>query len=131
MSDEIEAKLAALAAQVGALQAEVTELRAGLAEAAGRVGFSLRGQQRCPACGARDVLYARQVLDRGESNTRTAMAIVQPSFWSSKVRGKFELYACRACGLCEWYAPDADTVEGDGKDYVIMSGKVPDVGPYR
>lgn len=86
----------------------------------------------CPACHATRIARVESVLDRGESNSREEMALVQPSFWSSKVVGKLGCYACTQCGLVEWYVKDPETLKDiEGKMTIIDSTPPPQPGPYR
>ena len=34
------------------------------------------------------------------------MAVCQPSVWSGRTEGEFEVYICNACGFAEWYVKD-------------------------
>jgi hypothetical protein len=129
--DEHLIRLAAAESTIAELRRELTELRAQLTDVRGRMHLTMRGQSRCPGCGGRALLHATQVLDRGESNSRMPMAIVRPKWWSGKVVGQFEIYACIACGLVEWYAGDLDKIEVDGKVFRRIEEHVDPGGPFR
>lgn len=87
-------------------------------------------QLRCPACTATRIARVESVLDRGDSNSRNEMALVQPSFWSSKVVGKLGCYACTACGLVEWYVRDPSSLREVEGSITIIDG-APPAAPYR
>lgn len=132
--DPAEDAIGLLRATLDELRREVEALRALLVASVaseGRREMTLRGQGRCPACGASDLLRARRVLDRGESDTRNDMAVVRPGWWSGKVQGKFEIFVCRACGVCEWYVQKPASVEADAEDLIIRTGAPPGAGPMR
>ena len=132
MDEEAKQVIAALRAELQTLRDEVEALRGEVRGARGRLDLTMRGQLRCRACGGRKIAHALEVLDRGESNTREAMAVYQPRWWSGKTRGKFELYACLACGLAEWWVADPATLEPH-EDYLrILDGDAGESGtPYR
>lgn len=125
-------RLAALAAEVATLRESLESLQAQVAAARDRIDLTMRGQTRCPACGCRRIMHAREVLDRGDGDMRQKLALAKPSAWRSKVVGEFEVYLCTACGLVEWYAKDVHEVEVDGDVYRILEGGGLDGdGPYR
>ena len=131
MDQNANHRLAAAEATIDELRKELAELRAQLADTRGRMHLTMRGQTRCPGCGGTAILHATQVLDRGESNTRMAMALLRPKWWSSKVQGQFELFACTGCGLVEWYARELDAIQPDGKTIRRIEGGVDPAGPFR
>ena len=59
---------------------------------------------RCPACGQRKIFFADHVTDRDQGSGQK-MSIGQTT-WLSRPIAQFQIYACVACGFCEWYAPD-------------------------
>ncbi|MBP6630904.1 MAG: hypothetical protein KBG28_25525 [Kofleriaceae bacterium] len=132
MSDPSAAELAALRAELVALREEVARLHDDLRGARQRIDLTLRGQLRCPACGGRKIAHAPQVLDRADSATRAALALYQPSWWSSKVVGELEAYACVACGLVEWWVREPGALAEHDKYLRILDGAEPGAGgPYR
>jgi hypothetical protein len=87
---------------------------------------------KCPACNTTRIARVESILDRGESNAREEMALVQPSFWSSKVVGKLGCYACTGCGLVEWYVKDPSELKDvEGKITITDSAIAPSRDPYR
>ena len=75
-------------AELEALRAEVVRLRKELAEQ--RATFSMRRQTRCPACGCRKILHARQILDLADMNVHRPMALTEVGFWTGEPVGRFE-----------------------------------------
>lgn len=112
-------RLAALDAALERLQQDLADLRADVAALRSRAGPSLAGDHRCPACGCRKVLYARNVLDRSEGG-RSKLALAQPSIWREKGVGEFEVYVCTGCGLCEWHVKDLAAVPIDGERFRVI-----------
>lgn len=130
MSTAHDQELAALRAELAALTAAHQALVARVDNVIPTTATTMARQLRCPSCSATRIARVESVLDRGESNAREEMALVQPSFWSSKVVGKLGCYACTACGLVEWYVKDPSTlVEVEGK-IAILDNAVP-APPYR
>jgi DNA-directed RNA polymerase subunit RPC12/RpoP/Zn ribbon nucleic-acid-binding protein len=119
----LEAAVASLLRRVEALEAEVAATR-------GRREASMRTDARCPACGARKILHAREVLDRSESG-RSRLALAQPSIWRERGVGEFEVYVCVACGLCEWRVKDLLGLEIDNERFRLLEIEEPKPGPYR
>jgi DNA-directed RNA polymerase subunit RPC12/RpoP len=114
------------------LAREVDDLRREIRWARGQIDLSMKGQTRCPACGGRKILHATEVLDRGDGDFRQKMALAKPSIWRSRVVGQFQVYICAACGLVEWYAPNLEGLEVDGKVFQMLDGGAdPQGGPYR
>ena len=105
---ETRRRLAAAEAELTRLRKEVEDLGALVGATHQRGDLSMRGQLRCPACGSRRLLHAREVLDRGDANNREKMALVKPSIWRNRVLGVFETFVCAQCGLVEWYVQDLD-----------------------
>ncbi len=121
-----------LAAEVARLRESMKTLQAQVAAARDRIDLTMRGQTRCPACGCRRIMHAREVLDRGDGDMRQKLALAKPSYWRAKVVGEFEVYLCTACGLVEWYAKDLHEVKVDGKIFRIIEGEESGQnGPYR
>lgn len=124
-TEALRAELAALTAAYQALLARVDAI-------APSAPPTMAKQHKCPVCSATRIARVESVLDRGESNSREEMALVQPSFWSSKVVGKLGCYACTACGLVEWYVKDPDSLKDiEGKMTIIDSTVPPQRDPYR
>lgn len=130
--DDQKERIEALQAELSKLRKSLDSLQAQVASARDRIDLTMRGQTRCPACGCRRIMHAREVLDRGDGDMRQKLALAKPSFWRSKVVGEFEVYLCTDCGLVEWYAKDLHEVEIDGKVFRILEGEAPGRdGPYR
>ncbi len=134
--NETARRLAEAEAELARLRKEVDELGALVGAAHQRGDLSMRGQRRCPACGNRRLLHAREVLDRGDANYREKMALVKPSIWRNRVLGVFETFVCAQCGLVEWYVRDVDELVeqlGSLKKVIrLIEDEEPDPsGPYR
>lgn len=121
----------AILAELTALRAELVELRAQLAAARLAEPPTMRARTRCPACHGTRIVHARKVLDRSDSDARKALALCQPSWWSSKVVGELEAYACAACGLVEWYVKEPATLREVDDALVFLEGTPPTDGPFR
>jgi len=123
-------ELAALRVELAALTTAHNALVARVEAVVPNTGMTMARHGRCPACSTTRIARVESILDRGESNAREEMALVQPSFWSSKVVGTLGCYACTSCGLVEWYVKDPSTLrEVEGK-ITIVDG-TPPVAPYR
>jgi hypothetical protein len=72
-----------------------------------RLSLSMREDHICPRCEHPEVAHASSILDRSESG-REELAVIQPSIWSSKSEGKFEIFVCRSCGFVEWYVKEPE-----------------------
>jgi predicted nucleic-acid-binding Zn-ribbon protein len=122
-------------AELSRLRAELDTLRlelAALSTRQPRLEPTMRRRLRCPGCGCRRIAHAREILDRGDSDSREPMALYQPSWWSSKVVGELEAYVCTECGLVEWYVKDPAALRDHDKYMAIVDGSGPDEqGPYR
>jgi len=130
MADKDEIEL--LRAELGALRDDVASLHRDLRAARSHIDLTMRGQLRCRACNCRRIAHAPKVLDRGDSGTRGAMALYQPSIWSGKVKGQLEAYACTRCGLVEWWVSEPSTLEPHDEYMVIIDGDVSGPkDPYR
>ncbi len=91
----------------------------------------MRARLRCPACGSARLAHAKQVLDRGDGDARKVMALNQPSWWSDKLVGELEAFACTGCGLVEWYVKDPGGLREVKGQIQILDGEAPELGPYR
>jgi len=94
------------------------------------VDGSMRNQLRCPACRCRKILYAKQILDRTDSEKRQ-LSVTAEGFWSPKARGRFECHICTGCGLVEWRVKDPSEIKIDDDNYEIIEVDDPSAGPYR
>jgi len=121
----------ALAETVAQLQAEVKQLRTQLDNARLHAVPTMRARLRCPACGNARLAHAREVLDRGDGDARKVMALNQPSWWSDKLVGELEAFACTKCGLVEWYVKDPGGLREVKGQITILDGETPETGPYR
>jgi hypothetical protein len=117
--------------ELAELRAEVAQRRARLDNARLHPAPTMRARLRCPACGNARLAHAKQVLDRGDGDARKVMALNQPSWWSDKLVGELEAFACTACGLVEWYVKDPGGLREVKGQIQILDGEAPDSGPYR
>jgi hypothetical protein len=126
--DDIEllrTELAALRDEVGALQRDLRMART-------HIDLTMRGQLRCRACNCRRIAHAPKVLDRADGDERKELALYRPSWWSGKVHGVFEAYACTRCGLVEWWISDPATLVPHDEFLHIIDGDVNGPkDPYR
>jgi predicted nucleic-acid-binding Zn-ribbon protein len=114
--------------EIAVLRGEVRRLREELGER--RESFSMRRQVRCPGCGCRKILHAKQVLDRAHGGGTTPMALAQMGSWFPDEVGRFEAYVCTDCGLTEWYVPDLSELKLDGQIFTLL--EPPEGGgPFR
>ena len=123
--------VAALQAEVRELREAVDALRGELRRAQQRVDLTMRGQLRCRACGCRQIAHALRVLDRSDGNTRDAMALSQPSWWSTRTVGELEAYICTRCGQVEWWIKDPASLVEHAAHIEILDGDRKGDGPYR
>ena len=81
-----------------------------------QLAIRMRKDGQCPGCQSSNIMHAETILDRSDSG-RAAMAIVQPSIWSGRTEGEFEVYVCQNCGAVEWYvkSPQNLTVREKGR----------------
>ena len=126
MADESQ-----LLAEIAALRAELAQLKAQLDSARLQQAPTMRARLRCPACGNARLAHAKQVLDRGDSDARHPMALSRPSWWSDKLVGELEAFACTSCGLVEWYVKDPGGLREVKSQIEILDGETPEDGPYR
>ena len=117
--------------ELAELRAEVAQLRAQLDAAKLHAAPTMRSRLRCPACGNARLAHAKQVLDRGDGDARKVMALNQPSWWSDKLVGELEAFACTQCGLVEWYVKDPAALREVKGQLTILDGETPESGPYR
>jgi hypothetical protein len=127
--DDAAARLAALEKQVQSLRAELAGVLEQL-EHHRRTDLSMRGQHRCPACGARKILHARRIVDR-DSGTTQPLAVTTVGFFAPKPRGQFECYICVACGLVEWHVKDPSEIDIDDDVFRVEEIDEGHAGPYR
>jgi hypothetical protein len=113
------------------LRAEVQQLRAQLDNIRLHQAPTMRARLRCPACGNARLAHANKVLDRGDADAAKVMALNQPSWWSGKLVGELEAFACTTCGLVEWYVKDPGGLREVKGHITILDGKTPESGPYR
>ncbi len=126
------------------LRIELQEMKRQLAAIKGRVEAfegrggsyrdqSMRARLACPACGHREILHAKHVLDQGDGNQRQRLALRRPKWWSSKKEGVFNVYICNSCGLVEWRT-DPQSITPDDQDLQLLTGAKAGAsaeGPYR
>lgn len=117
--------------ELAELRAEVARLRAQLDNTRLHQAPTMRARLRCPACGNARLAHAKQVLDRGDGDARKVMALNQPSWWSDKLIGELEAFACTSCGLVEWYVKDPGGLREVKGQIQILDGEAPESGPYR
>ena len=121
----------ALIAELAKLKTEVEQLRAQLDNLRLHAVPTMRARLRCPACGNARLAHAKEVLDRGDGDARKVMALNQPSWWSDKLVGELEAFACTKCGLVEWYVKDPGGLREVKGQITILDGETPETGPYR
>lgn len=126
----LEQELATLRAELAALTTAHNALVARVDQVLPTTAPTMARQLRCPACSCTRIARVESILDRGESNSREELALVQPSFWSSKVVGKLGCYACTKCGLVEWYVKDPDSLR-DVEGKITITDSAPPPAPYR
>ncbi len=117
--------------ELAELRADLQQLRAQLDAARLHHAPTMRARTRCPACGNARIAHAHQVLDRGDGDAQNPMALNRPSWWSGKLVGELEAFACTACGLVEWYVKDPGGLREVKGLLTILDGETPDAGPYR
>jgi hypothetical protein len=127
---DLQEKVGELQGQLASLQSLVESLRSEIADARGSANFSMRSQTRCPACRCVKILHSKKVLDSSDSG-RGALSLQQPSVWSSKRVGEFEVYICTECNLAEWYADLSDVDPTDLRQFELLDGTTPGGGVYR
>ena len=132
VSDELTnlgRRLSELERYVSALETQVVRSR----ERRGASDRSMRARLECPACGHREIIHAKRVLDEADGSNRKKMA-VRRGFWPwAKGEGEFEAYICRACGLTEWRV-DVSSLETFDSNLVVLRGGADadgEGGPYR
>ena len=123
--------------EVDVLRARVSELEERLLRLEGirhlHRDQSMRAQLTCPACGHREIIFSKQVLDDGDGSTRKAMALRRGWLPWSRREGQFQVYICKACGLVEWRV-DPNELAVEDKDLEVLKGGAPteaEDGPYR
>jgi hypothetical protein len=129
-TDEDGVEIELLRAELREVRRELAELQAALRDARQHIDLTMRGQTRCRACGCRKIAHAPEVLDRSNEG-REAMAIFQPSVWSSKVVGHLEAYVCTRCGAVEWWVKDPSTLKAHERFLRIIDGAPGDPSPFR
>ena len=121
-----------LTAAVERLSADVETLRAVISASRERIALTMRGQTRCPGCGCTSILHSFKILDRADGNFRKNLALVQPSVWRGRTEGELEVYACRQCGLAEWYVKGVGEIDATNAQFELIEGvKGDSSGPYR
>jgi hypothetical protein len=117
--------------EIAELRAEIAGLRAQLESSRLHRAPTMRARLRCPACESARLAHAMQVLDRGDGDGAKPMALNQPSWWSGKLVGELEAFACTSCGLVEWYVKDPGGLREVKGQIQILDGEAPESGPYR
>jgi hypothetical protein len=124
---DLEARLAALEAQVAAMRAAL--------ELAGR-GRTMRQTHRCPACGHGRVLHFRTIRDVGHNQLHLLTLQKERSVWFGvkNEAAPLEAFVCKACHLVEWHVISLEGVEVDGADIAELIAEdrpSPSNEPYR
>ena len=122
-------RLSELERYVSALETQVVRSR----ERRGVSDRSMRARLECPACGHREIIHAKRVLDEADGSNRKKMA-VRRGFWPwADGEGGFEVYICGACGLAEWRVDTGSLKTFDSNLVVLRGGSdaAGDGGPYR
>jgi hypothetical protein len=120
--EEIQARLAALSAEIEHLRAQLDEARA-------TFDLTMRGQGRCRACGGQSILHADSLLDR-TYGAYAPLAVAVKSKWTGSGKGEIEAYICAGCGLMELYVKKPGDLEPDGK-VITRAGEQAGGEPYR
>ncbi|MBW2458174.1 MAG: hypothetical protein JRI68_26960 [Deltaproteobacteria bacterium] len=129
-SDETAQRLRALEDHVSMLDKQLEALAHEVEGRRDHVDGSMRSLLRCPACRCRKILYAKEILDRTDSEKRKLSVTVE-GFWSPKARGRFECHICTACGLVEWHVADPSEIKIDDEKFEILEVDDRGPGPYR
>lgn len=125
-------EIAGLRTEIDTLRGLVSALDADVRRAQQHVDLTMRGQLRCRACRGRKIGHVPKVLDRGESDSRSDMALFKPSWFYSETQGHLEAYVCMSCGLVEWWVRDPGALVPHGDHLIVLDGEVEGgKDPYR
>lgn len=124
-----EERIAALESRVRMLEGHVASLVERIEQLQGQRD-SMRGLVRCPACGGRRLVRARQVADR-DSGQLKPMAVSTKGMFFPEPCGVFEIDVCAACGLVEWHVDDPSKIDIEHPDIHVITSEGDGPGPYR
>jgi hypothetical protein len=131
----VEARIAALEAQVTELSRLVSEQRDELDER--RIRHSMARTLTCPACGGGSIIVVKQVKDFAHAEFIPLSLNPRASMWKGIVPGDpLHVYVCKECRLVEWRVDSLDHLEPDGVTIVELQrpdddDDVPGNEPYR
>ena len=109
----LEARLAALEAQVAELSRVVAEQRAELDER--RIWHSMGRTLTCPACGGGSIIVVKQVKEFAHMEFIPLSLNPRTSMWKGLVPGDpLHVYVCKSCRLVEWRVDSLEHLEPDG-----------------
>jgi hypothetical protein len=135
MAEQTDDRIEALTRELSALRGEVETLRARLDESQVAGRGTMRGQTRCPACGATKILFSDRVKFTGLPHPRAFLCVWQKKpRWAKapKPRGVLQVYICMSCLLVEWYVRDVDGIdEAHESQLEVLTAPDSDMGPYR
>ncbi len=105
-NDAMDERMIELEARVSMFEDLVKVLQDQIVKLGVQPGGSYRTMaehSRCPACGQRKIFFADHITDR-DGGIGEKMSFGRTT-WLSRPIAQFQIYACVACGFCEWYAP--------------------------
>ena len=126
--------------RIDALEAEVAELREVVERLQGeirthsrlpRARQSMRTLLECPHCEGRRLYHVKEVLDRGDGNSKQPFSVTTKGFWATKPIGRFNCWVCAQCGFAEWYIQDPRSLDTDVDNVEIHEVDDEERGPYR
>lgn len=126
--------------RIDALEAEVAELREVVERLQGeirthsrlpRARQSMRTLLECPHCEGRRLYHVKEVLDRGDGNSKQPFSVTTKGFWAPKPIGRFNCWVCAQCGFAEWYIQDPRSLDTDVDNVEIHEVDDEERGPYR
>lgn len=132
-SSESGAQIDALTAEVARLREELVRLQEELGAQARlpRARQSMRTLLECPHCEGRRLYHVKEVLDRGDGNSKQPFSVTTKGFWAPKPIGRFNCWVCAQCGFAEWYVQDPRSLDTDVDNVEIHEVDDKDHGPYR
>ncbi len=126
--------------RIDALNAQLVELRDAVKRLEAELGArnrlprtrqSMRTLLECPHCEGRRLYHVKEVLDRGDGNSKQPFSVTTKGFWAPKPIGRFNCWVCAACGFAEWYVQDPRSLDTDVDNVEIHEVDDKDHGPYR
>lgn len=78
----------------------------------------MKKSRTCPKCGCRKILYVVNVPDRHRDslnyNSPAMIALIKKGKIRGYAAGELEAYVCSACGCCEHYVKNPESLPVDG-----------------